>query len=111
MEKSRHSENHGLYRRAADGAVDNTVWGCYGRRRYSGNAPGGSDSRPDQPGDGHNYGCLDSGSVSGSALCGGICCSTAGSGELLHPAPSEYQEDCSYGCYPWGIGYRICVRN
>ena len=42
---------------------------------------------------------------------GGICYSPAGSGEFLHPAPSEYQEDCSYSCYPWGIGYRICVRN
>ena len=42
---------------------------------------------------------------------GGICYSPAGSHEFLHPAPSEYQEDCSYSCYPWGIGYRICVRN
>ena len=38
MEKSWYSENHGLYRRAADVAADNTVWGYYGRRRYSGNA-------------------------------------------------------------------------
>ena len=90
MEKSRYSENHGLYRRAADGAVDNTVCGCYGRRRYFGNASGGSGSRVNQPDDGDNYGCPDPSPFSGLALYGGIFHSPAGSDEFLHPAPSEY---------------------